>query len=77
MPRRNYTTLWDSTGADASCAVYSIIETAKQNGLNPYAYLHYIFTRVPGITAETEWEELLPHNVDPDVVNNAPFARVR
>ena len=54
-----------------------MIETAKHNGLNRYAYLHYIFTRVPEISAKAEWEELLPHNVDPDDVNNAPFARVR
>lgn len=40
-------------------------------------YLHNIFTKVPEITDEAEWERLLPQNLDPDEVNNAPFARVR
>ena len=77
LGRKNWLFSASPRGADASCAIYSIIETAKQNGLNPYAYLHYIFTRVPEITDEADWEELMPHNVDPDEVNNAPFARVR
>ena len=77
LGRKNWLFSASPRGADASCAIYSIIETAKQNGLNPYAYLHYIFTKVPEISDEAEWEELLPHNVDPDEVNNAPFARVR
>ena len=77
LGRKNWLFSASPRGADASCAIYSIIETATQNGLNPYAYLHYIFTNVPEISDEAEWEELLPHNVDPDEVNNAPFARVR
>ena len=64
-------------GAESSCAIYSVIETAKQNGLNPYAYLHYIFTRVPKITEAQEWETLLPQNLDPEEVNNALFDGVR
>ena len=34
-------------GADASAAVYSIIETAKANGLDPYKYLCFIFHYLP------------------------------
>lgn len=77
LGRKNWLFSASPRGADASCAVYSIIETAKQNGLNPYAYLHYLFNRIPEITDEAGWEELLPQNVDPDEINNAPFARVR
>jgi hypothetical protein len=36
-------------GAAASAAVYSIVETAKANGLNPYKYLNFIFTGMPGV----------------------------
>lgn len=77
LGRKNWLFNGSPCGADASCAIYSIIETSKQNRLNPYAYLHYILTRVPEITNEAEWEEILPQNVDPDEVNNAPFAPVR
>lgn len=64
-------------GAGAFCAAYSIIKTAKQNGLRPYACLSCIFTKVPQITNEAEWDEFLPKSVDPDEINNARFARVR
>jgi len=34
-------------GAKASAILYSIVETAKENGLNPYEYLTYIFKNAP------------------------------
>ncbi len=33
----------DPAGAQASAIVYSIVETARENGLNPRAYLQYLF----------------------------------
>ena len=77
LGRKNWLFSASPRGADASCAIYSIIETAKQNGLNPYAYLHYIFSRVPQITAVDQWKKLLPQNLDPEQINTAPFAGVR
>ena len=34
-------------GADASAAVYSIVETAKANGLRPFRYLQFLLERLP------------------------------
>jgi hypothetical protein len=28
-----------------ACALYSLIETAKENGHNPYTYLNSVFTK--------------------------------
>ena len=39
--------------------------------------LHWLFTRIPEITDDAEWEELLPQNLDIDQINTAPFAGVR
>lgn len=36
-------------GARASAGIYSLIETAKANGLEPYCYLKYLFERLPTI----------------------------
>jgi transposase len=52
-------------GARASSVMYSIIETAKENGLHPYRYLEYLLTVLPGATfpnLETllPWSETLP-----------------
>ena len=51
-------------GAEASCAVYSLIETAKRNGLDPFAYLNYVFTKAPTVDNEDGWDSLLPHQLD-------------
>lgn len=47
--RRNWLFSASPKGADVSAAVYSVIETAKANGLNPYEYLKFIFKNLPGV----------------------------
>ena len=36
-------------GAVVSAAVYSIVETSKANGLEPFRYLTYLFEKLPNI----------------------------
>lgn len=48
------------SGADASAALYSVIETAKANGHEPYAYLREVLRRLPASTRVEEYEALLP-----------------
>ena len=50
-------------GADASARLYSLIETAKANNLEPYAYLRHVFTELPKATTQAEIEALLPWNM--------------
>ncbi len=45
--RKNWLFANTPRGAKASAILYSIIETAKENGLNPYEYLTYIFKNAP------------------------------
>nr|WP_239984795.1 transposase domain-containing protein [Sporolactobacillus pectinivorans] len=49
-------------GAEASAIVYSIIETAKENGLRPFHYLSYLFEQLPKLERVTEetLDSLLP-----------------
>ena len=47
-------------GADASAALFSLIETAKMNGLDPYRYLVYLFTKLPHAASLADYELLLP-----------------
>jgi len=47
--RKNWLFSGSPKGAAASAAVYSIIETAKANGLDPYKYLLFIFREMPGV----------------------------
>ena len=48
--------------ARASAIIYSIVETALANGLNPYYYLRYLFEQPPNMdmTDENAIDELLP-----------------
>jgi transposase len=39
-------------GAEASAILYSMVETAKANGLSPYAYLKYLLEQLPNIDLE-------------------------
>lgn len=47
--RKNWLFSGSPRGAAASAAVYTMIETAKANGLNPYKYINFIFRELPGV----------------------------
>lgn len=66
--RKNWLFADTPKGASASALVYSLVETAKANGLNVYAYLQHLLMYMP----DTEWQrypEDLDHLMpwDPDV----------
>ena len=50
------------SGARASAIIYSIVETAKENGLNPFIYLNYLFEELPNtdIKDQNALDKLLP-----------------
>lgn len=50
-------------GVKSSANLYSLIETAKANGLEPFAYLKYLFTKLPMASLLEDFEKLLPWNI--------------
>jgi len=56
-------------GAKASAALYSLIETAKANDLEPYSYLRFLFDRLPHAKSEGEYKVLLPNRVSKEQLN--------
>ena len=60
--RKNWLFSASQKGATSSANLYSLIETAKANGLEPYAYLKKIFTDLPNATTVEEIEKCLPWN---------------
>ena len=50
-------------GARASAIHYSLIETAKANGLEPYEYLKQVLTALPYADTVDQVEALLPWNI--------------
>jgi len=57
--RKNWLFANTPAGATASAQIYSVIETAKENGLHPYVYLTYLFERLPDATTD-QLDDLLP-----------------
>jgi transposase len=62
--RKNWLFSATVPGATSSANLYSLIETAKANQLEPYAYLRKLFTELPKAQKLEEVEQLLPWNVN-------------
>ncbi|AEF93529.1 transposase IS66 [Desulfotomaculum nigrificans CO-1-SRB] len=68
--RKNWLFANTQRGARASAVIYSIVETAKENGLNPFNYLSYIFEKLPNSNINDPnvldkflpWSDTLPAN---------------
>jgi len=61
--RKNWLFSSSQAGAHASANLYSLIETAKVNKLDPYAYLKQLFTMLPQAKSLEDIDKLLPWNV--------------
>ena len=54
-------------GAFASAVIYSLVESAKENGLKPYVYFQHLLSRMPDMDFKNDpekLESLLPWSVD-------------
>src|SRR5660397_92754 len=51
-----------TAGANASAVIYSLVETAKANGLEPYTWLRRVMRDLPAAKTVEEVEALLPWN---------------
>ncbi len=58
--RKNWLFSQTPSGAQASAAIYSLIETAKANGLSPYNYLQFVFETLPTLGENDDLDTLLP-----------------
>ena len=63
LGRKNWLFSASVKGVKSSANLYSLIETAKANGLEPYAYLRHVFTELPKAETVEAIEALLPGNV--------------
>lgn len=53
------------TGATASANLYSLVESAKANSVNPYAYLKYVFGKLPNASTDDDLDALMPWAIKP------------
>ena len=62
LGRKNYLFFGSDAGGERAAAIYSLVETAKLNGLDPEAYLREVFERIADHPIN-RIDELLPWNV--------------
>lgn len=62
--RRNWLFSGSPRGAHASATLYSLIQTAKANGIEPYRYLRYLFTKLPLAKSREDYLALTPAHLD-------------
>jgi transposase len=63
LGRKNWLFAGSDTGGDRAAAMYTLIETAKLNGLDPEAYLRHVLGRIADHPIN-RIAELLPWNID-------------
>jgi transposase len=64
LGRKNWLFSGHPRGANASAALYSLIETAKANRFEPYLYLRFLFGHLPMATTNDDYKSLLPQYLD-------------
>jgi transposase len=63
LGRKNWLFCQNVDGAKSSCGMFTLIETAKQNGLVPHKYLMALFEKAPLALTPEDWQKLLPWNI--------------
>jgi transposase len=62
LGRKNYLFMGSDAGGERAAAIYSLVETAKLNGIDPEAYLRDVLTRIADHPIN-RIDELLPWNI--------------
>jgi transposase len=60
--RKNWMFYGCPEGAKSGCVIYSLLETAKANGVNPNTWFTYILEKAPLAASPKDWAALLPWN---------------
>ncbi|AMK26559.1 hypothetical protein K426_28320 (plasmid) [Sphingobium sp. TKS] len=63
--RKNWIFAGSKAGGERAAAIYSVIETAKLNGIEPQAYIADVIEKIAGDWPATRWDELMPWNWHP------------
>jgi transposase len=66
--RKNWLFSNTPRGARSSAVLYSLVESAKDNNLNVYNYLRFLFTKLPYAESSDEIIKLLPCNLSADMI---------
>lgn len=70
LGKKNWLFIMHEESGRIAALYYSLIQSAKMNGLNPRIYMHYLLTQVHALRKRTvNAVDLLPHRINPDILN--------
>jgi transposase len=75
LGRHNFLFAGSDAGGERAAAMYSLIGTAKLNGMDPQAYLHHVLERIAEHPVNRV-DELLPWNVAAQIERDAAAQRL-
>ncbi len=73
LGRKNFMFAGSDAGGDRAAAIYSLIGSAKLNGLDPEAYLRFVIERIADYRI-SELDDLLPWRVADQIANTERHA---
>ena len=80
LGRKNYLFCGSDTGGDRAASIYTLVQTAKLNGVNPEAYLKDILTKIADGHPINRIDELTPWRMFPPAMDvnaaSSPWIRV-
>jgi transposase len=72
LGRKNYLFAGSDAGGERAAAIYTLVQTAKLNGLNPEAYLRDILTKIAEGHTINRIDELVPWRMIPAAATSSP-----
>jgi len=66
--RKNWMHADTPSGAHASACFYSLLESAKSFGLEPYWYIRHVLKKLPELETHGNWQSLMPEVITPEIL---------
>ncbi len=57
-------------GAEASAIIFSIVETARANGLEPYWYLRFLLEKLVELKTKEDFQPFTPQKIDKQLISD-------
>ena len=73
LGRKNFLFAGSDAGGDRAAAIYSLVGSAKLNGLDPEAYLHFVIEQIADYRISV-LDDLLPWNVAAQITKTTELA---
>ena len=70
--RKNYLFAGSDSGGERAAAIYTLVATAKLNGLNPETYLRDILAKIAEGHTINRIDELVPWRMTPATATSSP-----